>query len=55
MQKDFVANLEDLYSTSFYNSQVVFEKKHLDEFKIIDNGTDAKGTKAYDWAKNVER
>ena len=55
MQKDFVKNLEDLYGVSFYNSQVIFEKKHLDEFKIIDNGTDAKGTNAYAWAKNVEK
>lgn len=55
MQKDFVANLTDLYNVSFYNSQVVFEKHHLDSFEIIDNGTDAKKTNAYGWARNVEK
>lgn len=55
MVKDFTSRLEDLYNVSFYNSQVVFEKKHLEEFKILDNGTDAKNTNAYDWAKNVEK
>ena len=51
MVKEFTDRFPHLYNVSFYNSQVVFEKKDIGEFKIVDNGTD----NDYKWAGKYEK
>lgn len=50
--ENFVNNYRHLYSVSFYNSQVVFEKGNPG-IRIVDNGTADRGVN-YDWVKQYD-